>query len=243
LGYFGVEMKQFYSSNIKGNNAVLEGKERDHCVRVLRTAIGDSVEVVDGLGNLYSGKLASTGKVIATIHFDESKQTFDRKVLPAIACAIPKNHTRWEWILEKAVEIGVNEIIPLIAHRSEKKHIRRERNEQIILSAFKQSGHYYLPKLKEPTKFKDLIVERSGIEGEHFIAYCGEVDKQFIGNLHESGKPSVVLIGPEGDFTAEEVSLATSAGFQVVSLGTSRLRVETAAIVACVAIHQKEEMI
>jgi len=235
-------MKRFFSTNIKGNTALLKDKERDHCVKVLRTTEGEKVEIVDGKGNLYFGSLASSGKSEVVIHLEGKPKFHEQLVLNVMACAIPKNHNRWELFLEKAVELGVAAIIPLIAHRSEKKHIRRERNEQIMLSAFKQAGHFYLPTLAEPIKLNHLIDQRRNIDEEKFVAYCGEANKSFLGNVHRAGRPSVVLIGPEGDFTPEEVSLARNNGFEVVSLGDSRLRVETAAIVACSAIHFKEQI-
>ncbi|MCP4121186.1 MAG: 16S rRNA (uracil(1498)-N(3))-methyltransferase [Bacteroidetes bacterium] len=236
-------MKRFFSTDIKGNTALLKDKERDHCVRVLRTTEGEKVEIVDGKGNLYSGSLASSGvKSEVVIHLEGKPKFHEQQVLNVMACAIPKNQNRWELFLEKAVELGVTAIIPLIAHRSEKKHIRRERNEQIMRSAFKQAGHFYLPTLAEPIKLNQLIDQRRNIDEEKFVAYCGEADKAFLGNIHQAGMPSLVLIGPEGDFTPEEVSLARSNGFEIVSLGDSRLRVETAAIVACSAIHFKDQI-
>ena len=152
-------MKRFYSSNISQTLAILEGKEKDHCIKVLRTQLNEKVEIVDGKGNLFIGELLNAGKLTADISITNKVKEADEKPLLTIACCIPKNASRWETFLEKSTEIGVKRIIPLIAKRSEKSNVRKERNEQILVSAFKQSGHLFLPELQEPKKFKEVLLD------------------------------------------------------------------------------------
>lgn len=237
-------MKRFYSSNIKNDTAILEGSERDHCIRVMRTVPDEVVEIVDGRGGLWTGSLSDSDKRQAIVRL-VSNITTDRPLSyqkPVIATAIPKSPARWESFLEKATEIGVETIIPLVSRRSEKRRIRTERSEQIILSAFKQSKHLHLPALRPVQSIKDLIAEYTSSESEKFIAYLGTEENPYLGVIHETGMSSIILIGPEGDFTAEEVSLALASGFKGVSLGDSVLRVETAGVAACNIIQCSEHI-
>ena len=224
-------MKRFYSQNIQTTTALLEGKEKEHCTKVLRTQIGEAIEIVDGNGNLYLGELAIVNKQNATVVNLVKQDEIGAKPKVSLAICIPKNPSRWEWFLEKATEIGIDEIYPLIAKRSEKKRIRYERNLQIIVSAFKQSGQLYLPKLKEPILFNKFM-EQARITNQNFIAHCEPEDKTQLSEKYKKGEKALILIGPEGDFSKEEITLALSKGFEPISLGNSRLRVETAGIVA-----------
>lgn len=230
-------MKRFYSRQIQDGSAVLSDGERDHCVKVLRTVVGETVEVVDGAGSLYRGHLAEAGRREARIALEGGPQHFPKPVLPVVAAAIPRNPSRWEFFLEKAVELGVDRIVPLLAARSEKHRFRRERCEQVVLSAFKQSGRYYLPVLDDPRRFTEVVEDSSFALKERFIAHCGAGSRQPVGAVHRNGHAAVILIGPEGDFTPEEVSLALGRGYIPVTLGHGRLRVETAAIVSCALLQ------
>jgi 16S rRNA (uracil1498-N3)-methyltransferase len=138
---------------------------------------------------------------------------------------------RFEWFLEKATEIGVSEITPIICEHSERKFIKNERFEKIIVAAMKQSNQHYLPKLNDPIIFKDFLKQE--FSGQLFIAHCEETDKQQLKKLLLPKIPATILIGPEGDFSAKEIQLALDTKFIPVSLGNTRLRTETAAIVAC----------
>lgn len=231
-------MKRFYSNNIQLPNALLEGKEKEHCIKVLRTQIGEELEIVDGKGNVFLGELKSSNKSTATITISNKLEVTALLPKVSIAICIPKSPSRWEWFLEKATEIGVHKIIPLIAKRSEKKHIRKDRNEQILLSAFKQSGHLFIPELHEPIAFSKMINNCSEWN-QKFIAHCEEDEKFFLGDKYKKGENAIILIGPEGDFSPEEITLALENGFKPVSLGNSRLRVETAGVVASGIINWK----
>lgn len=224
-------MKRFYSAHISDDIALLEGKEKAHCTKVLRTQIGEQVEIVDGKGKLFIGQLMAFDKHEATVQIVEQVNVQQQPNLISIACCIPKNASRWEWFLEKATEIGICEIIPLVAKRSEKKVIKRDRQEQIILSAAKQSGQLYFPVLKDVQTLSALLTSDT-IASDKFIAHCEKNKKVFFGDAYQKGKEALILIGPEGDFTTDEISAALSNNFQPVSLGESRLRVETAAVVA-----------
>ena len=230
-------MKRFFSSSINFPTAILEGKEKEHCIKVLRTQLGEQVEIVDGQGSLFVGELGESDKHTAIIrHLSKVNQYTDCPLI-TIACCIPKNASRWEFFLEKATEIGVKKIIPLIAKRSEKSNIRHDRNEQILISALKQSGHLYLPELEAPQKLNDFIKSVKDPTVVKFIAHCDEQHKEFLGHQYKKGEEALILIGPEGDFTPEEIKLALSHHFKPVSLGASRLRVETAGIVAAGMIN------
>jgi 16S rRNA (uracil1498-N3)-methyltransferase len=225
-------MKRFYSASVQNNIALLEGSEKEHCIKVLRTQIGETVEVVDGKGNVFEGQLSSSEKLTATLTI--IKKLAIQAILPAISVGIciPKNPSRWEWFLEKSTEIGVNKIMPIISKRSEKPTIRKDRNEQIILAAFKQAGQLYLPQLAQPIAFEKFIQTSEFNFAKKFIAHCEENERTFLADKYKKGEEAIVLIGPEGDFTSEEIKLAVQKGFEPISLGNSRLRVETAGVVA-----------
>jgi len=156
-----------------------------------------------------------------------------------LAVAPTKMNERYEWFLEKATEIGIQEITPIICEHSERKVIKTDRFQKILESAMKQSLHYYLPKLNEPIAFKDFI--KKEFDGQKFIAHCEETDKKSLKNELENGKDVTILIGPEGDFSVKEIQLAIENSFIPVSLGNTRLRTETAAIVACHSVVFKNE--
>jgi 16S rRNA (uracil1498-N3)-methyltransferase len=156
-----------------------------------------------------------------------------------IAIAPTKNIDRFEWFLEKATEIGIDEITPLLTSHSERKTINAERLEKILVSAMKQSLKAYLPQLHELTTFKELIINNK--TENKFIAYCDEIQKIHLKDLATKGNNTLILIGPEGDFSPEEIKLAIENGFKVVSLGESRLRTETAGIVACHIVNLANE--
>lgn len=230
-------MNRFYSNTIQGNRAVLSGAERDHCIRVLRTSVGDAVEIVNGSGGLAVGRLVSSSKQDAVVELETDLETANRQPSIIIASAVPKQPSRWEYFLEKATETGVDTVIPLVCRRSEKTNVRMDRSRQVILSAFKQSKRLFLPGLFEPVRLEELFVKQPAAD-ERFIAclphsVAGADESPFLGVKHKGGKTSIVLIGPEGDFTAEEISLAVQSGYSPVSLGEHRLRVETAALTAC----------
>lgn len=232
-------MQLFYSENIDNNTIVLNEEESRHCGKVLRKKNGDIIEVVDGKGNYYEAIIIDENyhKVVASIY----ERISNWKVKPyqvSLAVAVAKNHDRFEWLCEKVTEIGVNTIIPIITERTELQQIKKERLEKILLSAMKQSGKSLMPVLQKPiflNNFLQGIAEYNN--HQKFIGWCETDESVHLKNLYQTNENALILIGPEGDFTDSEVTLAQQQGFKAVNLGSSRLRLETAAIVACHIVH------
>ena len=223
-------MHVFYAPDIAINPELPE-EEAGHCLRVLRLSIGDEVTLTDGIGNFYKAVISATGgkrcqvKVTETIPQEKGWNGYLH-----VAIAPTKNMDRTEWFVEKATEIGFDELTFLNCRFSERKVIKNERIEKILISAIKQSLKARLPKLNEMTDFNKFINQE--FKGQKFIAHCYEGEKPLLRDVLRKDEDAVVLIGPEGDFSPEEVALAAEKGFQAVSLGKSRLRTETAALVA-----------
>lgn len=226
-------MQLFYNSQINQSNSlfVFDKEESKHIIKVLRKKESDILFVTNGLGFIFKTeiKLASDSKCTVAILSFEQKEV--SKFNLHLAVAPTKMNERYEWFLEKATEIGIQEITPIICEHSERKMIKTDRFQKIIESAMKQSLHYFIPKLNEPITFKEFI--KKEFEGQKFIAHCEETNKKSLKNeliLHQN---CTLLIGPEGDFSVKEIQTALNNKFIPVSLGTTRLRTETAAIVAC----------
>lgn len=229
-----VNMQLFYSEEITGDIAILEGDELQHCIKTLRKKTGDEIELMDGKGNYYLAVLKEITKKNATL------QLLKKEVRPLpwefhihIAIAPTKNIDRIEWFVEKAVEIGINEITPILCRYSERKQLRLDRLEKIALAAAKQSHKFTRTALNELIDFQKFIREQKA--DKKFIAHCynDNLPPLFQSCTPLKGEHILVLIGPEGDFSEEEVKYATDNGFQAISLGKSRLRTETAGLVAC----------
>ena len=242
-------MELFYAYEADGRTCRLDADESGHCVRVLRHRAGDEVHVIDGLGTLFRCRLV-----------DDNPKAAEAEVLEAlpgwgshpyrltVACCPTKNNDRFEWFVEKATEVGVDRIVPVIGERSERKVYKTDRASRIALSATKQSLKARIPEISEPLSVKDFIsyhFERSPKDGVEkslkLIAYCFEGDTRRI-SIQEAlrgydGKDVTVLIGPEGDFSPEEARLAIDNGYIPVHLGPSRLRTETAAVLAATAVY------
>ena len=231
-------MQLFYSKNIRNGIAALDEIEARHAVQVLRKQVGDALQLTDGEGNLYSGTIIEVGKKNCLIGINSTLSAYDERPFKLhIAIAPTKNIDRFEWFLEKATEIGITEITPLICKRSERAVIKWDRLNGVLLSAMKQSLKAYLPKLNEAIDFQKFI-KGDFTAGGRFIGHCIEgTEKQLLSQTYKKGDNCVVLIGPEGDFTAGEVAQALSKNFQAVSLGDSRLRTETAGVVACHTVN------
>lgn len=200
-----------------------------HVVQVLRMKHGEQLQLTDGCGNLITASITDAHKKACTVsvletHFTEQKA---RKI--CIAISLLKNANRFEWFLEKATEMGVTEIIPMVCHRTEKHHFRHERMKQILVSAMLQSQQVWLPVLIEPVKFNEVI--KSSSSATKLVAHCEEEEKYSIRDFAKEHSVQI-LIGPEGDFTNEEIESALQAGYKPVSLGETRLRAETAGVVA-----------
>jgi len=214
---------------------ILSEEESKHAVRVLRMADGHQVHLVDGRGGLYTAIITDahpkrTVIEIIDVHLNYEKRPYHLHM----AVAPTKNIDRMEWFLEKATEIGIDEVTPIICEHSERREIKIERLNKVMISAIKQSLKAYLPKINLPVKFDDFI--RNQHSGYRFIAHCTDGEKRFIGDLLPPAKPALILIGPEGDFSATEIDAALSTGYEPISLGTSRLRTETAALQVCIEI-------
>lgn len=224
-------MHVFYTPDIQ-RKAELPEEEAQHCTRVLRLTTGDEITLTDGKGNFYRAEIttATHKRCLVTI-----KETiFQEPLWPChlhIAMAPTKNMDRNEWFAEKATEIGMDELTFLNCRFSERKVIKTERIEKILVSAIKQSLKARIPLLNEMTDFDKFITQ--DFKGQKFIAHCYEGEKPPLKEVLQKGEDALVLIGPEGDFSEEEVAKAIQQGFVPISLGKSRLRTETAALVAC----------
>lgn len=224
-------MHVFYTPDIQ-TRAELPEEEAAHAVRVLRLQAGDEVTLTDGKGNFYRAEIGTTTNKRCLLNIVE---TLPQEAMWSghlhLAMAPTKNMDRTEWLAEKATEIGFNELTFLNCRFSERKVIKTERIAKILVSAIKQSLKARLPQLNEMTDFNKFITQPFG--GQKFIAHCYEGEKPLLKDVIRKGEDSLVLIGPEGDFSEEEVKKAIDSGFVPISLGKSRLRTETAALVAC----------
>ena len=237
-------MELFYAYEVNGRFCRLDAEESSHCVRVLRHRAGDEVDVIDGQGTLYHCRLTQDSPKGAEAEI--LSQQADWGAHPyrlTLGCCPTKNNDRFEWFVEKATELGVDRIVPLIGEHSERKVYKTERALRIALSATKQSLKARIPEIAEPLSVKDFLChsERSE-ESLQLIAYCFEDEthpRQSIRQvLDASGARDItVLIGPEGDFSPEEASQALANGYIPVHLGASRLRTETAAVTAVEAVY------
>ncbi|MGB1217461.1 MAG: 16S rRNA (uracil(1498)-N(3))-methyltransferase [Saprospiraceae bacterium] len=235
-------MQLFYTQNIQGNIAILGEEETRHCTKVLRKKNGDSIHFIDGEGGMYEGIIEDLGKKDCRINITEKKENFGKRDFKIhIAIAPTKNISRLEWFLEKTTEMGIDTITPILCNHSERKNIRNDRLEKVILSATKQSIKAYLPQLNDLTSFSDFLENVKDDQAEKFVCW---VDKENIplSKNYTKKKDVIILIGPEGDFSQAEVEMANSQGFCSVGLGESRLRTETAGIVACHYIHVLNEL-
>ena len=226
-------MQLFYNSDIKQGDRTFffDKEESKHIVKVLRKKESDKIYITNGIGFLFESEiiLASEKKCEVKI----TKETFQEpdKFYTHIAVAPTKMNDRLEWFLEKATEIGIHEITPIICDHSERKVYKIDRAEKIIQAAMKQSLHYYIPKINEPISFSQFV--KSNSDGQKFIAHCEETDKKSFKNEVKKEEKITILIGPEGDFSTKEINLAIKNHFIPVTLGNTRLRTETAALVAC----------
>ena len=227
-------MQLFYLDNPE-KEITLTAEESKHICKVLRKKDGDTLNFTDGKGNLFITEIISADIRKTSVRMVKSEQKpKQHNYYLHIAIAPTKNMDRFEWFLEKATEIGIDEITPIICSHSERKVLKTERCNRILLSAMKQSLKFHLPKLNEAITFKEIV--KADFEGGKYIAHCGDSVKQ---GLREKKKEerTLIIIGPEGDFSPKEIDLALQNQFKAVSLGTSRLRTETAGIVAVHTIN------
>jgi 16S rRNA (uracil1498-N3)-methyltransferase len=226
-------MQLFYNPNITESTTQFsfEKEESKHIVKVLRKNIGDTLHITNGNGWLFTAEVAipNINKCVVTV-ISKSQQP-KRDYSLHLAVAPTKMNDRYEWFLEKATEIGIDTITPIICDHSERKIIKPERFEKILQSAMKQSLSCYLPKLNDAINFKDFI--KQDFDGDLFIAHCEETDRKSLKQQLKPKQNITILIGPEGDFSTKEIEIAIKNKFIPVTLGDTRLRTETAAIVAC----------
>ncbi len=232
-------MHRFYCPDI-ADTLTLGEEDSKHCVKVLRMAEGDTIEVVDGNGILYTCRITMAHpKRCAVEVLEKEHQPPHWGCRIALGIAPTKNMDRIEWLVEKCVEMGVDHIIPLRCHNSERTVMKTERLRKIMVSAMKQSLKATLPRLDEMTSFGQVVSEP--FDGIRCIAYCDEQlpreQRETLADVYRPGQDVMVLIGPEGDFSPEEVQAAREAGFIPVTLGDSRLRTETAGLMSIAAIH------
>jgi 16S rRNA (uracil1498-N3)-methyltransferase len=236
-------MQLFFSEIILDNVITLDEEESKHCTKVLRKKVGDTIEVVDGKGNYYTATIAEDNfKAVMAVVKSTTKNWRVKNYKIAIAMALSKNPDRFEWFCEKATEIGVDEIFPVVTERTERRQFKPERIHKILLSAMKQSGKALLPKLHDVVDYS-MLIKQSGKYNHYqkFIGWCETDEGKHLKHLYEKGNSTLVLIGPEGDFTKQEVDMAIARHFQPVSLGHSRLRMETAGVVACHIVNLGNE--
>ena len=226
----------FYTPDIQGLQYTLNEEESSHAVRVLRLKAGDEITLVDGQGGRYSARIAEAHPKRCGIEIAEQQAEYGKRPYRLhIGIAPTKNIDRFEWFIEKATEIGIDEITPLLCERSERKHVNTERLQRVMIAAMKQSQKAYLPQLNEMTTFgKWLEIPK---QGNCYIAHCNDGNRQMLKTAYRPGQDATIAIGPEGDFSLEEVTQALGYGFKEITLGTSRLRTETAGVAACHGVY------
>jgi 16S rRNA (uracil1498-N3)-methyltransferase len=229
-------MHLFYSESITGKSHILPQEESKHCIRVLRLKKGDLVHLTDGKGNLFETRVINDNDKHCSLEIVNVLPEFGKRNFALhLAVAPTKNISRFEWFLEKAAEIGIDSISPLICENSERRTVNFERLNKVLIAAMKQSLKAYLPRLTKPVDFKQFI--RTETNFDRYIAYCSQNYRDELKAIGKPGHETLIFIGPEGDFSLAEIDLAISCGVKPVSLGPSRLRTETAAVVACVTIN------
>lgn len=235
----------FFTRLIEGDLAILDGEEAAHLTQVLRRKPGDTVRLTDGKGTWFEGVLESISKKnamlrIVSTHTEQARSTYNVH----IAVAPTKNTDRLEWFLEKATEIGIDEITPIWCKHSERTTLRPDRLEKILLAAMKQSVQCFLPVLHPAVKLENFLAGLTNPRDARFIGYVDAIQESpHLFEVCPPGKDTVVLIGPEGDFSTAEVQHALQAGFKTVRLGSNRLRTETAALAAVQIVALRNEVL
>jgi 16S rRNA (uracil1498-N3)-methyltransferase len=237
-------MHLFYTPDINADLYTLNEEESKHCVRVLRLTMGDHIVLIDGKGGLYDAEIILDHPKRCEVKIiTKKKEVGKRPYQLHIAIAPTKNMDRLEWFAEKATEIGIDELSLLNCQHSERVVVKNERLEKVLVSAMKQSVKAHLPRLNGVIDLKKFIAGTVDFKGQKFIAHCfapmssKEAEKPLLKEEYKLKQDVLILIGPEGDFSVDEVQLALKNGFREISLGTSRLRTETAALTACLTVH------
>jgi 16S rRNA (uracil1498-N3)-methyltransferase len=226
-------MQLFYNPNIteSSDSFFFDKEESKHIIKVLRKKDTDTLHVTNGLGVLFTTVITLASDTKCTVKIVSVTRSETPKYKLHLAVAPTKLNDRYEWFLEKATEIGISEITPIICDHSERKFIKTDRFDKIIQTALKQSNQYFLPKLNEPITFKEFVAKQ--ILGQKLIAHCEQTNKKLLKEIVKPNENITILIGPEGDFSEKEIQLGLENKYIPISLGNTRLRTETAAIVAC----------
>jgi len=229
-------MHLFYTPDIESDIYSLNEEESLHCTRVLRLQKGDEVFLTNGKGNLYKAFITEENKKQCFVKIVETYHDYGKRNYRLhIAVAPTKNIDRIEWFLEKATEIGIDEITPIICEHSERRNVNMDRLNRVITSAMKQSLKAYHPILNSKKKFDEFI--HSSAKGSKFIGYCNDETTVKLKDLYKRGNDAIILIGPEGDFSETEIRQAKENGYLLINMGKNRYRTETAALVACHTIY------
>lgn len=236
-------MQLFYAPQITLPQYTLSEEESRHAIKVLRLKVGERLHITDGAGNMHLCEVVSDSAKHCVVNVVESISEFEKRPYSlTMAVAPTKNIDRYEWFLEKATEIGVDHFVALETDHSERRVVKPEREEKVITAAVKQSLKAYHPTFEDMVPFKNFVTRE--FEGRKFIAHCGDavVGKSYLASTLAAGQNAVVLIGPEGDFSPEEVRLAVDNGFEEITLGTQRFRTETAAVMAVAMVAIKNTL-
>ena len=236
-------MQLFYAPEITLPRYTLSEEESKHCVRVLRMEPGDELHITDGRGTMHRCKVVDANAkrcVVEVVESEHEYQKMDYELTVAIAPT--KIIDRFEWFLEKSTEVGISEIYPIECDHSERRQLKLDREQKVVTSAVKQSLKAYHPVLHPLTSVRDVIT--MPFEGAKFIAHCNSElgEREYLGRLLKKGEKTLILIGPEGDFSPEEITFALQNGFKAISLGRERLRTETAAVGATVGTSTINKM-
>jgi 16S rRNA (uracil1498-N3)-methyltransferase len=225
-------MHIFFCENLNSTTARLSPDESKHAIKVLRLRVGDHVKVTDGKGKFCNAIVLNSNAESCELNIENCITDFQKRNYHFhIAIAPTKQMERFEWFIEKAVELGIDEITPLICHDSVRTHLRADRLQKIISAAVKQSIQAYITQLNDAITINEFVKIKT--DAVKMIAHCAEGNKKLMHEIITKNQNGILLIGPEGDFTANEISLALQNNFQPVSLGDSRLRTETAGVYAC----------
>ena len=228
-------MQLFYAPDITPPLYTLGDEESKHCVRVLRLGVGDKLHITDGRGNLHPCQIVEAHQHHCTVKIESTQSEYDKMPYSlTMAVAPTKNIERYEWFLEKATEVGVTRFVPIECEHSERRIIKHDREMRVITSAVKQSLKAYHPELDELTPLRKLI--QTPFDGQKFIAHCANAgkEKSYLPSVIKKAENILILIGPEGDFSPEEINFALENGFEPITLGNQRLRTETAALTATI---------
>jgi 16S rRNA (uracil1498-N3)-methyltransferase len=230
-------MHLFYVPDVYGDTCTLTAEESHHCVKVLRLKAGEHVQITDGKGNLYKAEIADANHRACVLRILETHSDPAPIWQLTVVIAPTKNIARIEWLIEKLTEIGITEFIPIITHHSERKVLKLDRLNKIVVEAMKQSGRNYIPKVHELSTFSEMLSKTKEFNGQKFVLHCIEKEKSTFSQTYKKDGNAIVLIGPEGDFNNNEVEQAIGHGFIPITLGNHRLRTETAALVAACTLH------